>query len=83
MQSETEADNRRWAQSLQRAERSQSAPERAVHFDLAESGSVVALKKLPADFAERVYEQKVLTSPGVSEGFDAAAEAIENWKQSL
>lgn len=74
------ADNWQCARPPHRAN---LAPERAIHFGLLETGSRTTLNQLPADFAERVHEQKVLTSPGVAEGFDHATEIIEGWKKLL
>jgi len=77
-------DNRRsWTSALQQSKRPSRRPGRAIHFGRTEAGPRVALKKLPAGFAERVYEQKVLTSPGVAEGFEHANDIIEGWKKSL
>jgi hypothetical protein len=73
----------RWARSLQGTNYSAPTPERAVHFDMSEAAPHVKLKKLPVDFAERVHEHKVLTTPGVAEGFEHANEIIEGWKNSL
>lgn len=73
----------RWAHSIQGTKYRAPTPERAVHFDMREAAPHVTLKALPADFAERVHEHKVLTSPGVAEGFEHANEIIEGWKKSL
>lgn len=73
----------RWALSLQGTRYSAPSPERAVHFDMREDAPSVTLKKLPIDFAQRVHEHKVLTTPGVAEGFEHANRIIEGWKNSL
>lgn len=72
-----------WAQALQGNRYSAPTPERAVHFDMGEAAPHTALKKLPANFSERLHEHKVLTTPGVAEGFAHASKVIEDWKQSL
>jgi hypothetical protein len=54
-----------------------------MHYGVRERRPSLTVKQLPAGFAERVYEQKVLATPGVAEGFERANEVIEDWKQSL
>lgn len=56
---------------------------RAVHFGRSEAGASVALKQLPSGFGESLHEQRVLTTPGVTKGFEHANKVIEDWKQSL
>jgi hypothetical protein len=56
---------------------------RGIHrFAVTEPGSRQAVK-IPTELAQRIYEQHVLKTPGVAEGFEHANKVIENWKQSL
>jgi hypothetical protein len=83
MPAQAQTDIRDWAHSVQRTDTPEIARERAMHYGVRENRAGITLKQLPADFAERVYQQKVLTTPGVAEGFDHANKLIEDWKQSL
>jgi len=71
-----------WAESAQKTP-ARSALRGAYRLAVMEPGSRKPVKKIPKEFAERIYEQHVLRTPGVSEGFDHANKIIEGWKQSL
>ncbi len=83
MAADETTDIRHWAHSLQRTERTALPPERAVHYGLNEAARQIELKELPADFAERVAEQRILRTPGMAEGFDHANKVVKDWMQSL
>lgn len=57
--------------------------QRAIHFGVAEAAPRVTLKKLPADFAERVREVMILGTPGLDEGLEHSDKVIDDWKKSL
>ncbi len=78
-----DTDTRHWAQSLQHAGHPRVAPERAMHYGVAEGRQGLAVHKLPADFAERIYEEKVKRTPGLAEGMEHVDKVFEDWKRSL
>jgi len=41
------------------------------------------LTQFPPDFAERVRQQRALTTDGLDEGLKDTDKLIEDWKQSL
>lgn len=78
-----QSDNRRWIHTLQRSDQPKVAPERAMHYGVAEASAKVLVQTLPADFGERLHEHKVLSTPGLNEGLEQTDRAIEDWEQSL
>jgi hypothetical protein len=71
-----------WAESAQKTPMRSTL--RGTHrLAVTEPGSQTPVKKIPKKLAERIYEQHVLNTPGVAEGFDQANQLIENWEQSL
>lgn len=70
-----------WAEPTQKS--SARSPLRGVHrLGAVEPGSRKAIQ-IPAGLGERIYEQHVLSTSGVAEGFTHANKLIEDWKQSL
>ena len=79
------AKEEHWGRSTQKAHHPQRSALRGIHrHGLIEPGTrKVELKQLPPDFAERVREQRVLTTAGLDEGLEHTDEVIEGWKKSL
>lgn len=72
---------RSWAESTQKS--SARSPLRGVHrLAVAEPGSRKAIQ-IPKELGQRIYEQHVLTAPGVAEGFEQANATIKDWEKSL
>lgn len=71
-----------WAESAQKTP-VRSALRGSYRLAVTEPGRRAPVKKIPKDLAERIYEQHVLKTPGVAEGFDHANRLIEDWEQSL
>jgi len=77
-------DIRDWANSVQRtAAPEKIAPERAMHYGVRENRAPLPVKQLPADFAERVYEEKVKGTPGIADAMERVDQVFEDWKRSL
>jgi hypothetical protein len=71
-----------WAEPTQRSS-ARSALRGAHRLTGTEPGSRTVAIQIPEGLAQRIYEQHVLSAPGVAEGFEHANKAIEDWKQSL
>lgn len=74
-----------WGRSTQTTYHVEQSPLRGIHrHGLIEPGSrKIDLVQFPPDFAERVREQRVLTTEGLEEGLAHTDKLIEDWKQSL
>lgn len=83
MASNANPKTREFSRSIQRAQPLGIAPQRAVHYQVAEREGSVRMIQLPPDFAERVRQAKVLETPGLDEGLEESDRLIEDWKQSL
>lgn len=74
-----------WGRSTQKTHYAEQSALRGIHrHSLIEPGSrKVNLAQFPPDFAERVRQQRALTTDGLDEGLAQTDKLIEGWKQSL